>query len=567
MSQHPQPAISLFDLNLTRPDGTVTLDGLSGTIGVGRTGLIGANGSGKSTLLRLIAGELTPTRGRVVTGGAVGYLPQSLTLDTDATLADVLGIGPQLRAFRAIESGDVDPHHFDILGDRWDVEAQGARALTECGLPETDLDRRIGTVSGGEAMLVAIAGLRLARAPITLLDEPSNNLDRDARHTLYRMVETWPGTLVVVSHDTVLLDRMEQTAELFAGSLTVFGGPYSAWRAHHEQEQAAAIQAERSADLAVKKERRQRQEAETLLARRLRAGKKASEQRRGDKIVMNQRASEAQESAGKLRGNLENRVEAATEARDRAAERVRREESIHLELPDPRVARSRRIAEFELSGRTRVIQGPERVALIGGNGVGKTTLLRELLDSGIRVDPHAAGPHGSVSTGVTAPGERARLLTDRVGYLAQRLDGLTEGASALENLRQAAPETPDGEIRGILARMLLRGDAVHRPVSTLSGGERFRVSLARLLFAEPPAQLLILDEPTNNLDLASVDRLVEALSEYRGALLVVSHDDAFLARIHCDRVWELTTEGELNERGDLFADEPGDLGLPLVRED
>ncbi|WP_043321298.1 ABC-F family ATP-binding cassette domain-containing protein [Mycetocola saprophilus] len=547
MSQHPQPAISLFDLSLTRPDGTVTLDGLSGTIGLGRTGLIGANGSGKSTLLRLIAGELTPTRGRVVTGGAVGYLPQTLTLDTDATLADILGIGPQLRAFRAIESGDVDPRHFDVLGDRWDVEAQGSRALAECGLPETDLDRRIGTVSGGEAMLVAIAGLRLARAPITLLDEPSNNLDRDARSTLYRMVETWPGTLVVVSHDTVLLDRMEQTAELFAGSLTVFGGPYSAWRAHHEQEQAAAIQAERSADLAVKKERRQRQEAETLLARRLRAGKKASEQRRGDKIVMNQRASEAQESAGKLRGNLENRVEAATEARDRAAERVRREESIHLELPDPRVARSRRIAEFELSGRTLVIQGPERVALIGGNGVGKTTLLRELLDS-------------------TAL-RRARLLTDRVGYLAQRLDGLVEGASALENLRLAAPETPDGEIRGILARMLLRGDAVHRPVSTLSGGERFRVSLARLLFAEPPAQLLILDEPTNNLDLASVDRLVEALSEYRGALLVVSHDDAFLARIHCDRVWELTAEGALNERGDLFAAEPGDSRSPLVRED
>src|SRR5690606_27022174 len=136
-------------------------------------------------------------------------------------------------------------------------------------------------------------------------------------------------------------------------------------------------------------------------------------------------------------------------------------------------------------------------------------------------------------------------LTDRVGYLPQRLDGLDEQASMLENVERAAPSVPPGELRSRLARFLLRGDSVHRPVATLSGGERFRVSLARLLLADPPAQLLVLDEPTNNLDLDSIDQLVDALRSYRGALLVVSHDDAFLGRLGLDAIWELDVDGNL----------------------
>ncbi|RLP78002.1 ABC transporter ATP-binding protein [Mycetocola tolaasinivorans] len=551
MSQFSTPAITLTALGLTRADGTVALDSLSGTIGTGRTGLVGVNGSGKSTLLRLIAGELTPTSGHLVISGRVGYLPQTLTLDTSATLADVLGVGKQLRALRAIESGDVDQRHFDALGDDWDIEARSRRTLVSCGLPENALDRRAGEVSGGEAMLLAIGGLHLARTPITLLDEPSNNLDRDARSRLSALIDTWPGTLVVVSHDTALLERMDQTAELFAGQLSVFGGPYSQWRAHQEGEQAAAVQAERSAELAVKREKRQRLEAEATLARRLRAGKKASEQRRGDRIIMNQRASDAQVSAGKLRGNLDGRLDAARELRERAAERVRRIETIHLELPDPGVAQGRRIARFESGVGSALyaveMRGPERVALIGANGSGKTTLLRALLSSGERAAPATSVAGIAVSAEGFRPRVRAQLLTDRVGYLAQRLDGLDDRASALENLRGSCSGATDGEVRGLLAQMLLRGDAVHRAVHTLSGGERFRVSLARLLFADPPAQLLILDEPTNNLDIASVDALVHGLTSYRGALLVVSHDDAFLARLGLDRCLELSREGTLVE--------------------
>jgi ATPase subunit of ABC transporter with duplicated ATPase domains len=519
------PSISVTDLGFTWPDGSVALSAITGTFGPGRTGLVGANGSGKSTLLRLIAGELTPTVGSISTSGEVSYLPQTLTLAAGTSVAELLGIAEIVAALRAIESGDVAVRHFEVVGDDWDIETRSRAALDEIGLRSLGLDRHVGTVSGGEAMLIAVTGLRLRRAPVTLLDEPTNNLDRGARTALYRSLAEWPGALVIVSHDVALLEQMDNTAELHGGELTVFGGPYSAWREHLEAEQAAAVQAARTAEQAVKTEHRQRVEAETKLARRARAGKKAYLEKRVPKIVAGGRKMSAQVSAGKLRTNHDDRIQAAREAADDAEARVRDDEHIRVELPDPHVPASRRIAELRSAADSLVIQGPERVALVGPNGVGKTTFLEALLRS-----EEAAG---------------GRLFTDQVGYLPQRIDGLDDSATVLDTVRAAAPDAGPERIRGQLARFLLRGDNVYRPVGTLSGGERFRVALARLLLAEPPPQLVILDEPTNNLDLTSVEQLVDALRGYRGALIVVSHDDDFLARLGLDRVLTMTGPGRV----------------------
>jgi len=525
------PSLTLNDLGLDWPDGTVALRGITATFGAGRTGLVGNNGSGKSTLFRLLAGELTPTSGGITAGGDVAFLPQTVTLDVEATAADLLGVRATVDALRAIESGDVAERNFDVVGEDWDIVTRAGEVMRSAGLGEADLDRRVGDLSGGEAILVAIAGLRLRAAPITLLDEPTNNLDRDARARLAGMVRSWRGALIVVSHDIALLDLMDDTAELRDGSLTIFGGPFSVWREYLEVQQAAALQGQRAAEQMVKREQLQRVEAETKLAHRASTGRKAFLEKRVPKIVANGRKSSAQASAGKLRTDLDGRLQDARQSLDDAAARVRSDAHIRVDLPDAGVPARRRLAVLHGTNREFVLQGPERVAVVGPNGVGKTTLLQGLVD-----------PDSSREGRATATAH-----TERIGYLTQRLDALDDALSVLENVRAAAPSVPPGEVRNRLARFLIRGDAVDRAVSTLSGGERFRVSLARLLLAEPPPQLLVLDEPTNNLDLQSVDQLVAALAAYSGGLLVVSHDDVFLARLGIDRTLRLDAEGALVE--------------------
>lgn len=527
--------ITLRDLSFAWPDGMAVLSGVNGVFNPGRTGLVGRNGAGKSTLLRLIAGFLQPTGGRIDALGEVSYLPQTLTLQQETTIAQLLGIDGILAAMRAIESGEIDDRHFDLVGDNWDILARTDELLHQIGFSTADLDRRVTEVSGGEAMLLAVTGLRIRRTPITLLDEPTNNLDRPTRARLAAFVDQWPGTLVVVSHDLELLEHMENISELYGGALTTFGGPYSAWQDHLAQEQAAATQAARSAQQALKVEKRQRIEAETKLARRERTGKKAQREGGVPKIVAGNLARKAQVSAGSMRTSLDDKVQSAQAAVDAAAARVRDIEHIMIELPDPDVPRGKRLAELQDEERMIVIQGPERVALIGANGAGKSTLIEDLMT---RSAPSQGRPYG-------------RLMTERVGYLPQRLDVLDDAASAVAHVQAVAPTMPVATIRNQLARLLLRGDSVDRPVGTLSGGERFSVAIARLLLAEPPAQMLILDEPTNNLDIDRVEQLAEALDAYRGALVVVSHDFSFLERINVSRVLEIDRGGRLYQRGDL----------------
>ncbi|RCS58897.1 ATP-binding cassette domain-containing protein, partial [Microbacterium sp. JB110] len=201
-------------------------------------------------------------------------------------------------------------------------------------------------------------------------------------------------------------------------------------------------------------------------------------------------------------------------------------------------------AAARIAERQWIVQGPERIALIGPNGSGKTTLLHALVGALIPGSDKTAAPASSgigaasaTASSGTSPSAMAHI--DRIGYLPQRLDGLDDDESVLDAVRAAAPDVPDRELRNRLARFLIRGATVDRPVRTLSGGERFRVLLARLLLADPPPQLLVLDEPTNNLDLDTVDQLVGALSAFRGAIVVVSHDDAFLSRLGIDLTLEL----------------------------
>jgi len=517
--------VTFSHLSFSWPDGTVVAEDISAVFNKGRTGLVGVNGSGKTTLLRLIVGQLHPTSGDILVTGLVAYLPQTITMSAEMTIADLLGIKEKIDALRAIEDGSTDVRDFEVLGDDWDIETQADKVLRELEIAGewyrggdvggADLNRSVVTLSGGEAMVIAIAGCRLRHAEITLLDEPTNNLDEVLRESVLQMVQTWPGTVIVVSHDTGLLEEMDEIAEICGHGLSIFGGSYSAWCEARDAEQAAALQAEKTAEAHVQTAKKQWAATMERTNKNLARGKTKALKEGIEKGMRDKMKGTAEAGAGRARGVADARVTEAKEVLAQASSRVRIEEHIRLDLPDPGVHASKKILELTW-GETFTMVGPERVALTGRNGAGKTTLIEQML--GRRSADRESGVHG-------------RLFIDRVGYLSQRLDDLEDNLDAVENILRVSPSATQSEVRAKLAGMLLRGDDVFRSVSTLSGGERFRVAIARLLFADPPAQLLVLDEPTNNLDLTSVDHLVEALNSYHGAILVVSHNQQFLDRI------------------------------------
>src|SRR5690349_10818112 len=394
-------SLTCHSLSFTWPDGTAVFEDLDAAFGPGRTGLVGVNGSGKSTLLKLIAGELTPTEGSVKVSGEVGRLPQTVTLDTALRVDEALGIAARRAALHAIEAGDVSEEHFETVGDDWDVEERALATLGELGLGHIGLDRRIGEVSGGESVLLRLAALLLRRPDVLLLDEPTNNLDLYARRRLYSAVASWPGVMVVVSHDRELLDLVDQIADLRAGEVTWYGGNFSAYEEALATEQEAAERMVRVAEADLKKQKRELVDAQVKLARRKRYGQKMFDQKREPKIVMGARKRAAQESAGKHRIMHEERLAEARERLDDAVEAVRDDDEIRVDLPYTAVPPGRTVLTLEnlvLRYGTRVdggldLRGPERVALIGRNGAGKTTLLRTIAGE---LAPEAGEAHAHV---------------------------------------------------------------------------------------------------------------------------------------------------------------------------
>ncbi|MER5729101.1 ABC-F family ATP-binding cassette domain-containing protein [Streptomyces sp. NPDC002138] len=523
---HAPTFVTCSSLSFDWPDGTPVFDGLQLAIGPGRTGLIGLNGAGKSTLLKLIAGELLAADGQIAVAGTVGHLPQGITLDTSLRVDEALGIDAARSALHAIEAGEATEANFAAVGDDWDVEERALATLDQLGLGRIGLDRTVGELSGGESVLLRLAALLIARPDVLLLDEPTNNLDLRARRRLYAAVESWTGVLVLVSHDRELLDRVDQIAELREGEVRWYGGNFSAYEDALATEQEAAERLVRVAEADVQRQKRELSDAHVKLARRKRYGQKMNDTKREPKIVMGQRKRQAEVSAGKHRILHTEKLAQARERLDQAVEAVRDDDEIRIELPATLVPAGRTVLTLRglrlaHTGAVAVpgeweIRGPERIALVGRNGAGKTTLLRTV-------------------AGLIPPVSGEVLAHVPARFLPQRLDVLDDERSVVENVARFAPEATNNRIRARLAHFLFRGARADRTAGTLSGGERFRAALAALLLAEPAPQLLMLDEPTNNLDLASVRQLTDALDSYEGALIVAGHDVPFLESIGITR--------------------------------
>lgn len=431
-------------------------------------------------------------------GGTLGYLPQSLPLTGNLTVAEVLGIADVVRALDAVESGDVDEKHFATIGDDWDIEERTRAQLDRLGLVSLTLDRSLSTLSGGQVVSLGLAAQLLRRPDVLLLDEPTNNLDVEARRKLYDVLSDFTGCLLLVSHDRALLDRMERIAELGSDELRFYGGNFTEYEEAVRAEQEVAEKNVRTAEQELKREKRELQQARERAERRAYNASRNLKNAGLPKIFAGTMKRGAQEAAGRAGTMHASRVSEAKARLDEAGRALRDEQRLTLELPDTQVPAGRnlfigegmrvRLGDqdvFATGGIDLTVRGPERIALTGPNGAGKTTLMRLI-------------------TGDLAPdGGDVKRGDGRIAYLSQRLDLLDLGRTVAENFAAFAPERPEAERMNLLARFLFRGARAHLPVGMLSGGERLRATLACVLCAEPAPHLLLLDEPTNNLDLVS----------------------------------------------------------------
>ena len=549
----PDASVRVSHLNFAWPDGSPVLDDLSFNLGPLRTGVVAPNGAGKSVLLRLLAGRLAPQSGHIAVRGRVGYLPQHLSFDGKTSVADLLGVTTRLDALARIAEGEVRPELFEAVGDDWDLHERAAAALARTGLMGVSLQRPLATFSGGEAIWLALAAQLLQQPDVLLLDEPSNNLDSTARQRLYGLFDDWAGCLVVASHDRELLTHVDQIGELRPSVLRLYGGGFDDYRDAVQVEQQAAEQTVRSLRQEVTREKREEQQARERTERRAGTAKRNLAGAGLPRIVAGNRKRASEVAAGKSRQVHAERQDSARARMNEAAEAVRGTPAVDLALPATRVPSAKMI--FEGSGLCvrpdgpepdddrridLMIRGPERIGLSGANGAGKTTLLRQI-----------AGD-------LAPPSGRVRHGAGRVAWLSQRLDLLDPDSTVAEGLAHFAPQMPAPERAKLLARLQFRGERMDLPIRALSGGERLRVVLACVLHAEPAPQLLLLDEPTNNLDLTTIAHLEQSLLAYQGALVVVSHDEAFLDAIGLTRSVRLS-EGRLIDDSNFFRGALGSL--------
>lgn len=507
------------------PDGQQLFSGIDLQLDRRRTGLVGRNGVGKSVLARLMAKQLEPVHGRRLLTGSIHFVPQQVTASRGGTVASLAGAQAILDALARIEAGQVKPADFETVGERWDIRQRLADLLEEHGLGHLPPERLAEDLSGGELTRLALLGAWIADPDILILDEPTNHLDRPQRDLLLQRLGAWQKGLLVVSHDRELLGGMQRIIELSPTGVRDYGGGFGFYAQTRMQEQERAQQ-----ELDHRKAEQRRGDAEwrtkqeNLERRQVRATRGGREANQAA-ILLGGRKQDSQVSAGKQQRTLESRRDELAQRVREAALQLREDADITLLAPATNASAQRKVATLESvrlpHGPLAVypldftIRGQQRIGVTGANGSGKSTLLKVL-------------------AGMLAPAAGRCEVHVPVAHLDQQMTLVDLDMPALDQMLASNPSATQTEIRTRLALLGITGDAALKPSAQLSGGERLKVALACAIYAEPPAELLLLDEPTNHLDLHSLEALEQMLQQYRGALVLVSHDQRFLDHMALD---------------------------------
>lgn len=522
--------ITLANLSWRTPDGTPLFSNLDLTFGPERAGLVGRNGVGKTTLLRLIAGEAEPASGFVTSNATLGVLRQAVQVASGDTVSDLFGTRSALALIDRVVAGKASPA--EVADADWTLEARMAAALDSVGL-SAEATTPLAELSGGQRTRAALAGLVFADPDFLLLDEPTNNLDRAGRTDVARLLAGWKKGAIIVSHDRQLLDIMDAIVEMTTLGVTRYGGNWSQYRQRKALELTAAQHDLAHAERVIAEKAQAAQEALERKARKDSGGRRKAA--RGDmpRIVIGGLKRQAENTSGALsRLASRQRDDAEALAAD-AREKIEVLQPMTVAIPSSGLPSGRVVLRLDgitagyvegkpiLQNVSMSVTGPERVAIVGRNGSGKTTVLNVIAGG---LQPWSGHVHVPAS----------------MAFLDQRVSLLDPASTIRDNFRRLNPDADENTARAALARFMFRADAALQTVSTLSGGQMLRAALACVLGNKPP-DLLILDEPTNHLDIDSIEAVEAGLRAFDGALLVVSHDETFLENIGVTRRIDLAT--------------------------
>lgn len=526
-----QPQILIHEMNFNLSTGKALFSKINLTFYQQKVGLVGINGIGKSTLIKLIAGELIPSSGSIQADGKISYIQQLQTLSPELTVAKLLGYEEKLYALQRIEQGSNDENDFAILNDDWLVKETLQKILCQFNLNSVSPYSQITELSGGELTRLFLTKAFSSSADFILLDEPTNHLDTQARKMLYQAILQWHGGLIIISHDRTLLNLMDEIIEISSLGISRFGGNYD----FYKEQKDCLLNAKQNQLLEAKSflEKTNRSIQSTREKHERRQAKGRELRKRGDqpKVLLDAMKNRSTASQGSLLIRHNRMLETAQEKLRIAKEQIEITNTMHVTLPKTYVPNNKVILKIEdltfsypgtenpiIKNFNLILKGAERIALLGSNGSGKTTLIKLILNE---LNPS----NGTISLG-----------TENTNYLDQHTNQLNPEKSILDNFLLLNSDATTNVAYQALAQFLFKNNSAHQLVKDLSGGEKLRAALACTLKSSNPPQLLILDEPTNHLDLNSVLNIESALKSYLGAMIVISHDQAFLESIGVEKI-------------------------------
>ena len=525
----------LHDISYKHPDRTLLFSHISFALAAReKIAILGNNGSGKSTLLKIIAGELQPASGTVKADTAPYYVPQIFGQFDHLTIAEALKVQHKLSALDEILRGNAIEEHFSTLNDDWTLEERCDEALSYWQVNHLKLDQKLGTLSGGQKTKVFLAGMAVHQSDFILLDEPSNHLDVQARTLLYDMILETPATLLVVSHDRKLLNLVDRVAQLDKNGITMYGGNYQFYAEQKEIELHALNQHLKSKEKALRNAKEKEREAVERQNKLDSRGKKKQEKAGVARIMLNTLRNNAENSTSKLKSVHAEKISGISQEFQELRSSVPDVARMKIDLADSQLRTGKLLfsaskinfaydkqqvwkedLDFEL-------RSAERVLLKGANSSGKTTLIKIILGT---LEPQK----GSVTRQ-----ENKVIFVDQDYSL---IDGQLKVYQQAQKFNDGALLEHEVKIR--LNRFLFGMETWDKSCNALSGGEKMRLMLCCLTISSQSPDIIILDEPTNNLDIQNIDIMIAAISAYTGTLIVVSHDEHFLEQIKPERVVEL----------------------------